>query len=96
VPIRERVCSGKNGEQKHYYKKANGHAPENAYFPTTENRVNGYAPEKGASERACSGIQVFLLQFFVFSSCFWPISSANGQKKRGWEGLTFNLKLKCF
>jgi hypothetical protein len=73
----------------------NGHAPENGYFPTTENRVNGYAPEKGARERACSGIQVFLLHFFVFSSCFYPIFSENGQKKRGFEGSTFNLKLRC-
>jgi hypothetical protein len=47
--------------------------------------VNGYAPEKGASERACSGIQEILLQFFVFSSCFKPIFSENGQEKRGFE-----------
>jgi Fic family protein len=58
--------------------------------------VNGYAPEKDAPERVCSGIQVFFLQFFVFSSCFKPIFSENGQEKRGFKESTFNLKLKCF
>ena len=72
----------------------NGHAPENGYFSPTKNNVNGYAPEKGARERACSGIQVILLQFFVLSSCFKPFYSANRHEKRGFEGSTFNLKLK--
>jgi hypothetical protein len=74
----------------------NGHAPEKGYFPPTENRVNGYAPENGTRERACSGIWVVLLQFFVFSSCLKPIFGANGHEKRGFEWSTFSLKLKCF
>jgi len=38
----------------------NGHAPEMGYFPTSENRVNGYAPEKRTIDRVCSGIWIVL------------------------------------
>ena len=63
----------------------NGHAPENGCFLSTENRVNGHAPEKGTRERACSGIWIVLLRFFVFSSCLKPIPGTNGHEKRGFE-----------
>ena len=72
----------------------NGHAPENGCFLSTENRVNGHAPEKGTRERACSGIWIVLLRFFVFSSCLKPIPGTNGHEKRGFEWSTFSLKLK--
>jgi hypothetical protein len=58
--------------------------------------VNGYAPEKGAIDRVCSGIWIVLLQLFVFSSCLLPIFRANGHEKRVFEWSTFSLKLKCF
>ena len=58
--------------------------------------MNGYAPEKGTRERACSGIWMVLLQFFVFSSCLTPVLRANGHEKRGFQWSTFSLKLKCF
>ena len=60
----------------------NGHAPENGRLPSAGKRANGYAPEKGASERACSGILLILLLFFVFASCFAPVFRANGHEKR--------------
>jgi hypothetical protein len=71
----------------------NGHAPEKRCFSATQNRVNGYAPEKGTRERVCSGIWEVLLQFFVFSSCLKPILRANGHEKRGFGWATFSLKL---
>lgn len=74
----------------------NGHAPENGCFLATENRVNGYAPEKGTLERVCSGIWVVLFQFFVFSSYLRPSFGTNGHVKRGFEWSTFSLKLKWF
>ena len=74
----------------------NGNAPENGCFLSTENRVNGHAPEKGTRERACSGIWIVLLRFFVFSSCLKPIPGTNGHEKRGFEWSTFSLKLKWF
>jgi len=56
--------------------------------------VNGYDPEKGTRERACSGILVVSFQFFVFSSCFAPVLRANGHEKRDFKWSTFSLKLK--
>jgi len=72
----------------------NGHAPEKVYFLSTENRVNGYTPEKGTLERACSGIWNVLFQFVVFSSCLIPVFRANEHEKRGFEWSTFSLKLE--
>ena len=74
----------------------NGHAPEKGSFSATENRVNGFAPEKGTRERVCSGIWQVLFQFVVFSSCLIPIFRANGHEKRSLRWSTFSLILKCF